>query len=345
MKALVLEKANKISLRDIEISEPMGPYDVKIAIKAVGICGSDIHYYQHGGIGDFKLKEPMVLGHEASGQILEVGKEVKNLKEGDRVCMEPGIPDWSSKASRLGMYNLDPSVRFWATPPIHGCLRPTVIHPAALTFKLPDNVTYEEGALVEPLAVGMHAVNKANIKAGDIAVVMGAGTIGLATTLSALAGGCSQVIISDLKQFNLEIAADWGSVIPVNIANQDLVKVVMEKTNNWGADIVFEASGSEKAIQEVLKPVCPGGRIILIGMPGQPVPFDIVGAQAKEARIETVFRYAHVYPRILTLMEAGKIKVKSMITNTFEFNKSVEAFDFAVKMNPETIKVQIVFPE
>src|SRR3979490_1642525 len=131
MNALVLEKAKYLNLRDITISEPLGPRDVRIKIHTVGICGSDVHYYQHGAIGPFVVREPMILGHEAAGVVVETGAKVTNLKAGDRVCMEPGIPDPNSKATRLGIYNLDPAVRFWATPPIHGVLRPTVVHPAA----------------------------------------------------------------------------------------------------------------------------------------------------------------------------------------------------------------------
>jgi D-xylulose reductase len=123
MKALVLHEVNKLSIDDIDIKEEMGPEDVKIAMKAVGICGSDIHYYKNGKIGGFVVKEPMVLGHEASGTVIEAGANVKGLKPGDRVCMEPGIPDLKSRATMLGIYNLDPGVRFWATPPVHGCLR------------------------------------------------------------------------------------------------------------------------------------------------------------------------------------------------------------------------------
>ena len=157
MRALVLERAGELSLREIAIEERMGPRDVRIAVRAVGICGSDLHYYEHGAIGPYVVREPMVLGHEAAGMVVEVGAEVEGLKAGDRVCMEPGIPDPRSKAARLGMYNLDPSVRFWATPPVHGVLRPEVVHPADFTFRLPENVGYGEGAMVEPLAVGMHA--------------------------------------------------------------------------------------------------------------------------------------------------------------------------------------------
>ena len=195
MKALVLEKVKQLSLRDIDLKETLGPNDVRIKIKSVGICGSDVHYYEYGAIGNFVVKQPMVLGHEAAGTIIEVGNKVKDLKVGDKVCMEPGIPDPNSRPSRLGIYNLDPDVVFWATPPVHGCLRETVVHPAAFTFKLPENVSLDEGAMIEPLAVGLHAARKANIKPGDIALVTGAGTIGTVTALAALAGGCSKVII------------------------------------------------------------------------------------------------------------------------------------------------------
>lgn len=152
MKALVLEERRKLSLRDflIERDEVLGPGDVRIKLHTVGICGSDVHYYTHGGIGQFMVREPMILGHEASGTVIEVGSGVRSLKVGDRVCMEPGIPDPDSRATRLGLYNVDPAVRFWATPPVHGVLRPSVVHPALFTFKLPDNVSFAEAAMVEP---------------------------------------------------------------------------------------------------------------------------------------------------------------------------------------------------
>jgi D-xylulose reductase len=155
--------------------------------------------------------------------------------------MEPGIPDPNSKATRLGLYNLDPAVVFWATPPIHGVLRPSVVHPANFTFKLPDNVSFAEGAMVEPLAVGMHAANKAEIKPGDVAVVMGVGPIGMVTALAALAGGCSRVIVSDVQQPKLDLAATLGPITPVNVAEQSLAEVAMDLTDGWGVDIVFEA--------------------------------------------------------------------------------------------------------
>ncbi len=341
MKALVLEKVEKLALRDIRIEEDLGPRDVRIALRTVGICGSDIHYYTHGRIGPFVVSEPMVLGHEASGVIEEVGASVTDFQVGDRVCMEPGIPDPNSRASRLGLYNLDPAVRFWATPPIHGVTRTSVVHPADFTFKLPSNVSFAEGAMVEPLAVGMHAATKADIKPGDLAVVVGAGTIGLVTALSALAGGCSSVIITDVKQPKLALAESLGPIRAVNVAEEDPAEVVHAATAGWGADLVFEASGSPEAAAQVLDFVKPGGTIVYVGMPVEPISLDIVKAQAKEVRMETIFRYAHVYPRALNLMGAGKIDLKPLVTETYPFERSIEAYDYAVSPKPTSVKVQI----
>jgi|SRR5437588_4627407 len=197
------------------------------------------------------------------------------LHVGDRVCMEPGIPDPNSKASRLGLYNLDPAVRFWATPPVHGCLTPYIVHPAAYTFKLPENISFAEGAMVEPLAVCMHAAVKARIKPGDLAVVMGAGPIGMVTALAALAGGCSRVVITDVVQPKLDLAATLGPITSVNVAQQNVAEVVNQLTDGWGADIVFEASGNVRSAASVFEPLCPGGCVVFIGMLGAPVPIFV----------------------------------------------------------------------
>jgi D-xylulose reductase len=342
MQALVLEKIHELSLRDFPVDETLGPHDVRIDLRTVGICGSDVHYYTHGAIGQFIVREPMILGHEASGVVTEVGAAVTNLAVGDRVCMEPGIPDPNSKATIQGMYNLDPAVRFWATPPIHGVLRPSVVHPAAFTFKLPDNVSFAEGAMVEPLAVGMQAATKAKIKPGDLAIVMGAGPIGMVTALAALAGGCSQVIMTDVQQPKLDLAATLGPILPVNVAKENLKEVVDKLTDGWGANLVFECSGNERAAAGVFAPLCPGGAVVFVGIPLQPIAYDVAAAMVKEARVEHVFRYAHVYPRAIALMGSGKLDVKPLITDTFRFHESVRAFDFAVNMPPTSVKAQIV---
>ncbi|MBL4575254.1 MAG: NAD(P)-dependent alcohol dehydrogenase [Opitutaceae bacterium] len=342
MKSLVLERKEVLALRDIEVEEMLGANDVRIEIHTVGICGSDIHYYTNGEIGPFVVKEPMILGHEASGIVTEIGGEVSSLSVGDRVCMEPGIPDPTNKASRLGLYNLDPSVRFWATPPVHGILRASVVHPADFTFKIPDNVSFGEAAMVEPLAVGMHAATKAKIKPGDIAVVSGAGPIGMVTALSALASGCRKIIMTDVVQPKLDLISRMGPIIPVNVANQNLQSVVDRETDGWGVDIVFECSGNEKACSHACDVVAPGGMVVFVGMPLAPIAFDLVAAQVKEVRFETVFRYAHVYPRALGLMESGKIDVKPLITDNFSFNDSIKAFEFARDLPETSVKAQII---
>lgn len=341
MLALVLERKDELSLRDIDLPETVGPDDVKIAIHTVGVCGSDVHYYTHGAIGSFVVREPMVLGHEAAGTIVEVGEKVRNLKVGDRVCMEPGVPNLASRASKLGIYNVDPDVRFWATPPVHGVLTPEVVHPAAFTYKLPDTVSFAEGAMVEPFAVGLQAATRARITPGDVAAVIGCGPIGIMTALAALAGGCSQVFVSDLSAPKLEIAGQYPGIVPVDITKRPLADVLTEATEGWGADVVFEASGSPKAFQGMFDLVRPGGAVVLVGLPVEPIAFDVPAAIVKEARIETVFRYANNFDRAVNLIASGKVDLKPLITETFDFKDSIAAFDRAAKGLPADVKLQI----
>jgi len=344
MKALVLERKLQLSIRDIDIPEQLGVDDVRIKITHVGICGSDLHYYLEGALGFRIVKEPLVPGHEAAGVIIEVGQNVKTLKVGDRVCMEPQVPNLSSKASRRGLYHLDSSVRFWGAPPIHGCMRESVVHPAMFTFKLPDNVSLAEGAMMEPFAVGLFAATIAKIQPGDIAVVFGAGTIGLVTALAAKIGGCSKVIITDVLEERLNFASKFG-FIPVNITKEKLSDVVRNITDGWGADIIFEASGNEAAISGIFETICPGGKIVLIGVPRQPVSINIYSGMVKGVHIETVFRYAHMFPKAITLVESGVVDLKPLITRTFPFEKAIEAFDYAAQAKTNNVKTMIEMPK
>ena len=341
MQALVLEEKGVLSLREIDLPLVVGPGDVRIAIHTVGVCGSDVHYYTHGAIGPYVLREPMVLGHEAAGTIVEVGSEVKHLKIGDRVCMEPGVPNLSSRASKLGLYNVDPDVRFWATPPIHGVLTPEVVHPAAFTYRLPDNVSFAEGAMVEPFAIGMQAATRARIQPGDVAAVVGAGPIGIMVALAALAGGCARVFISDLSAEKLKIAGQYPGIVPIDVTKRPLTEVIAEETGNWGADVVFEASGSAKAFDGIFDLVRPGGALVLVGLPVRKVEFDVAGAISREVRIETVFRYANIFDRALELIASGKVDLKPLITGTFDFKQSIEAFERAAAGSPSDVKLQI----
>jgi len=342
MRALVLEKKGELSLREIALPLDVGPDDVKIAIHTVGVCGSDVHYYTHGAIGSYVVRAPMVLGHEAAGTVVETGANVETFKVGDRVCMEPGVPNLSSRATKLGIYNVDPDVSFWATPPVHGVLAPYAVHPAAFTYKLPDNVSFAEGAMVEPFAIGMQAASRARIVPGDVAVVVGCGPIGIMIALAALAGGCSKVLISDFSAPKLKIAAQYAGIVPVNIGERSLVDAVAAATDNWGADIVFEASGSPKAFADLFDVVRPGGAVVLVGLPVEPVALNVPAAISKEVRIETVFRYANIFDRALQLIASGKVDLKPLITGTYDFADSIEAFERAAEGKPEDVKLQIL---
>lgn len=342
MQAVVLEKKGQINLRDFDLEDQISADDVRVKPSAVGICGSDVHYYREGNIGDFVVREPMILGHEASGVVTEVGANVKHLKVGDRVCMEPGIPNFKSTETLQGMYNLDPAVAFWATPPIHGCLRESFVHPASLTFKLPDNVSFHEGALVEPVAIGMHSANKAEISSGDIALVMGAGTIGIVTALAAESSGCSKVFIADVKKEKLDFVKKNYSdkVTAIDLRSQS-IKDVMAEADVELVDILFEASGSEKAFDRIADYVKPGGTMVLIGMPSKPVPVDIVSLQAKEIQIKTIFRYVNIYPRVINLIASGKLNVKPLVTKSYDFKDAVEAMEYAATLPDDEIKIMI----
>jgi D-xylulose reductase len=342
MQALVLERQGVLSLRDIDLPLAIGPGDVKIAIHTVGVCGSDVHYYTHGRIGPYVVKAPMVLGHEAAGTIIEVGSQVKSLKVGDRVCMEPGVPDLSSRASKLGIYNVDPSVTFWATPPVHGILTPFAVHPAAFTYKLPDNVSFAEGAMVEPFAIGMQAAARARIVPGDVAAVIGAGPIGIMVALAALAGGCSRVLISDFSKEKLAIAGRYDGITPIDLSTETFAAAVARETENWGVDIVIEASGSPKAYNGIFNLVRPGGALVMVGLPVEPVTFDVPGAISKEVRIETVFRYANIFDRALALIASGKVDLKPLITGTYAFREGIQAFERAASAQPTDVKLQIL---
>lgn len=343
IRALVLERKGEMGIRGVPRVEKLGPKDVRIKMHTVGICGSDAHYYTHGYIGPFVVKAPMVLGHEGAGDVIEVGSEVKSLKVGDRVCMEPGIPSEGARATLEGNYNLDPDIRFWATPPVDGCLADEVVHPEALTYKLPDNVSYAAGALIEPLAVGLHSATKAKLRPGDGALVIGSGTVGVLVAAAAGMAGASKVLVTDIADEKLEAAAKIEGVVTVNTARTPLREAIREHFGDWGPEAVFEASGAASVYNDLWDLSAPGGVIVLVGMPPDPVSIDITRAQSREVRIETIFRYANVYQKGIALASAGKIDLDSLVTATFPFEDSQGAFDRFLEGRATDTKIQIIF--
>jgi D-xylulose reductase len=341
MKALVLAEKKKLSLRDFPITETVGPYDVRIRIAACGICGSDIHYYTEGAIGAFVVKEPMILGHEAAGIVVEKGEKVAGLALGDLVCMEPGIPNMRSREALEGNYNIDPDVVFWATPPVHGCLRENVVHPAQFCFKVPEGMSAAEGAMIEPLAIGIEAAKKAAVKPGDAALVVGCGTIGIMCAVSALAAGCSKVYISDVKQEKLDIAGSYANIIPVNTTKTDLEQFIMEETGGAGCGVLFEASGNPRVYPDFFRCARKGARAVLVGMMNGTVPIDVAFLQGRGIAIETIFRYLNCFDRAVALVNAGKIDVRRLISKTFRFDDAIAAYEYAAAGHPDTVKVMI----
>jgi D-xylulose reductase len=216
-----------------------------------------------------------------------------------------------------------------------------VVHPAAFTYRLPSNVSFSEGAMVEPFAIGMQAATRAKIKPGDVALVTGAGPIGVMCALAALAGGCAKVFITDIVEEKLQVAAEYHNVEPIFMKRDDVSKTLQDATEGWGADVVFECAGVAASIQTALEAVAPAGCVVWVGMPIDPVPFDIVLAQSKEIRMETVFRYANMYDRALALISSGKVNLKLLVSKTFAFQDSINAFDRAVEARPKDVKIQI----
>ena len=342
MKALVLKGKNKIAIEDFSMDEPLTPDDVRIRIKNVGICGSDVHYYLHGRIGDFVVEKPMVLGHEASGLVLEVGADVGHLKAGIGYAWNPAFRPSEARPRSPAVTISTRTSSSGRLPPIHGCMRETVVHPGSFTFKLPDNVSLEEGALVEPLAIGVYSADTAAVQPGDLALVFGAGTIGIVTALAALASGCSKVVLADIKEKKLEIVRKNfpENIVCVNSAKQSLEDAVFSLARE-GADIVFEASGSPTVIGSFVRYLRPGGRAVMIGMPPAPAAFDVVAAQAKEIRIMHIFRYRNMYPRTIKMISSGTLNVRPLITHFYDFKDAIAAFDFAAAMPEDAIKTMV----
>lgn len=341
-KAIFMHGTNDMIWKEIPVPE-IGEEDVLIKVEAVGICGSDMHYYQHGKIGSFIVDGDFILGHEAAGKVVEVGAKVKDLKVGDRVAMEPGVTCGKCEFCVTGKYNLCPDVEFFATPPYHGVFANYVKHPASKCFKLPEHVSSIEGALVEPLNVGLHAANQGNVKLGDTVVVFGTGCIGLCSLLASKAMGASQIIVVDILQNRLDKAKELGATHVINAKNEDVVAKVMELTNNLGAEVVIETAGSEITLKQTVDVLKPAGTIVSVGMtPKDSIEFNFMKLQSKEGTIKSVFRYRNLYPTGINAIASGSIKIVDIVSHKFDFEKTKEAFDYVAENPGEVVKAVIV---
>ncbi|MFW6036035.1 MAG: NAD(P)-dependent alcohol dehydrogenase [Halothermotrichaceae bacterium] len=341
MKAAVMKEPGKMSIVERNIPE-IEDNEVLVKIEHVGLCGSDLHYYEHGRIGDFVVEDPIILGHETAGRVVKVGKNTENLKEGDLVALEPGIPCGTCEFCKTGRYNLCPDVEFLATPPYDGAFAEYLAYPENMCFKLPGGMDTVEGALIEPLAVGFHAANQADAQIGETAVVLGAGCIGLVTLMSLMARGVKEVYITDLIDLRLEKAEEIGAARTLNAKDVDVVEEVMKLTDNKGADIVIDTAGSKITAQQTVDLVKRGGKIVLVGMAADPVfDYDFGKLQAKEAQLNTVFRYRNIYASAVKAVGDGTIDVKQIVTDTFGFSEIKKAFDYNIENKADTVKIVI----
>lgn len=338
MKTAVMTDLMKVQIEQRPIPVPK-ENEVLIKVDYVGICGSDLHYYESGRIGDFIVKPPFVLGHEAGGTVVEIGKKVTHLKVGDRVAMEPGKTCGECEFCKQGKYNLCEDVIFFATPPVDGVFQEYVAHEAGLCFKLPENVSTMEGALVEPLAVGMHAAMQGGAHIGQTAVVTGAGCIGLVSLLSLKAMGVSNVIVVDVMQKRLEKALELGADYVINGKEEDTVKRIKELTNNKGFDLGIETAGTQITSAQLIQGAKKGAVIVLVGYSATgEVTLPIGMALDKELTFKTVFRYRNIYPMAIEAIAAGKIPIKNIVTDYFELDEIQYALDACVKNKADIVK-------
>jgi len=337
-KAIYMSGTNNMVTKEVPVPEPTEK-EVLIRVDSVGICGSDIHYYQHGNIGDFVVEGDFILGHECAGEVVGLGKEVKSLKLGDRVALEPGKTCGKCEFCKSGKYNLCPDVIFFATPPYHGVLTNYVAYDEDMCFKLPDNMSYEEGALVEPLAVGLHAANQGVVKLGDTVVVFGAGCIGLVSLLAAKANGASKVYVVDIIEKRLDFAKKLGATEVINAKQEDVIERIKELTNSKGVNVVIETAGSPITVKQTADVVKTGGTVVLVGMTVNPeTSYDFMKLMGKEGTLKTIFRYRNLYPVAINAISSGTINVKDIVTHRFNFDKTKEAFDFVVENQQDVVK-------
>ncbi len=337
-KVAVMTGVGKMELATAGTPTPKAD-EVLIQVEYVGVCGSDLHYYESGGIGANIVKPPFVLGHEAGGVVVEAGENVTSLKVGDKVALEPGKTCGTCEFCKTGRYNLCADVIFFATPPIDGVFQEFVTHPADLCFKIPDNMDTMEAALIEPLAVGFHAAKQGGAQIGQTAVVTGAGCIGFVTMMALKAMGVTNIIMVDIMQNRLKKALELGATAVVNGKEQDVVSEIMRLTDGKGADLVIETAGSEVTTRQAIHFAKKGATIVLVGYSAtgeETLPMGL--AIDKELTFKTVFRYRNLYPMAIEAVSSGRVNLKGIVTDVFDLDDISRAMDQSIRNKADIIK-------
>lgn len=326
--AAVMPEPGRIEVKDVGEPE-LGARDALVQMEAVGVCGSDTAYFTVGYIGDYVVDGPIVLGHECAGLVVAVGAEVTNVAVGDRVAVEPGTPCRDCTECMAGRYHLCPSLVFFATPPYDGSLVQRMAVDERQLFRLPDTMSYEEGALCEPLSVGIWACHRAHLEPGDRVLVTGAGPVGLLAAQVARAFGASAVTVTDVAEFRLEMARALGF---------DTERAGENASRDF--DVLLECSGAPTALADGLWRLRTNGRAAMVGMPKQDVTLALSRLNVNELTIGLVNRYAHTWPTAIELISSGRVDVASLVTHRFTLDQTAEALMLA-KHVPDSVKAVI----
>lgn len=341
MNIALLNEPYDIEIKEVDVPE-IGPEDVLVKVMAVGVCGSDVHYYAHGSVGEFVVKEPLILGHECSGKVVAVGSKVTDFQEGDRVAIEPGVPCGRCEHCREGKYNLCPHVVFLATPPVDGAFCQYLSHPADFLYHIPDELTYEQATLNEPFSVGIQACKRAQVKAGSTVVIMGMGPVGLMTVLASKSFGATRIIVSDLEEKRLEEAEELGATHTINIKNDDVLARIEDITGGKGVDYAIETAGNPTALKNSVSALKNGGTLAIVGLTQQDeVGFNAPWIANHELNIVGVFRYENTYEMGIDLLSNTTSDLDTMFTDFYDLEDTKEAMERTRTNKSGSIKVMV----
>jgi len=333
VRVSVLRAAGDLAVE--ERPDPLpGPHEVLIRVASVGVCGSDIHYFEHGRIGRFTVDAPLVLGHEASGQVVGLGPAVSRLTLGQRVSLEPGIPDFTCSQCLAGRYNLCTGMRFFATPPIDGAFAELVTIHELFAHPVPDQLSDDASALLEPLSVGLWACRRGEVTAGSRVLVTGAGPVGLVTAQCALALGASEVTVTDVNRHRLQLAGELGVTTTVDLGTVSLAGSGVEP------DVLLECSGRPEAVIDAIPTVARAGRVVLVGMGADELPLPVSRIQEYELTVTGTFRYAHTWPAAISLASTGRVQLDRLVTAHYGLDQVREALT-ANRNDAKTVKPMV----
>jgi L-iditol 2-dehydrogenase len=336
VRVSVLRGVGDVALVERPTPEP-GPGEVVVRVASVGVCGSDVHYYDHGRIGQYVVEQPLVLGHEASGVVTALGAGVSSPAIGQRVSIEPGVPDLVCEQCLAGRYNLCPGMRFYATPPIDGAFAEYVVVHAAFAHPVPDSISDDAAALLEPLSVGIWACRKAGVTAGSRVLITGAGPIGLVSVQAARAFGATDIVVSDVNPARLALARDLGATQVLDARTADVQDLPRPP------DVLLECSGHPAATVAGIRALAPAGRAVLVGMGGDELPLPLSVVQERELEVTGTFRYAGTWPTAIALVAAGRVDLDRLVTGSYALGEAEDALT-AGRRDPHSVKV-VVHPQ